>query len=352
MSLCGDTDTLFEYMRILASQELNPMIIPPDILKTILHKIEEDIKSNARLKLCEDPETNIWSYYGTVKLTLIVLQDYLMLILTIPFVDHSLHRNLYMVHNLPMLHPTLNVHAQYELESPYLATMMDGMLISLPTALDIKLCLMTNGHLCMFDQALYPVDNTNWCIYALFTNDMHKIKKNCILKTINRMTNLSYSLDGYLWAISGFVSEKLQVRCVMDTHAVTIHPPLQIMDMGNGCEAYSASIYIPAKSELTATMQSITRSQFFLDYNFNYTNISNFIAWYKTNFVNLIKEEIELLKAKVLKLPTMSMDIFDKTLETIDGHYPFSLSPKLILALLIVTGICFIMFGILFIWYK
>ena len=47
-------------MRNLASQELNPIIIPPDILKNILHRIETDIKSHARLKLCEDPETNIW----------------------------------------------------------------------------------------------------------------------------------------------------------------------------------------------------------------------------------------------------------------------------------------------------
>ena len=46
------------------------------------------------------------------------------------------------------------------------------------------------------------------------------------------------------------------------------------------------------------------------------------------------------------------MDIFDKTLETIDENYPFSLSPKLILALLILIGVCFIVFGILFIWYK
>ena len=138
----------------------------------------------------------------------------------------------------------------------------------------------------------------------------------------------------------------------METHVITIHPPLQIVDVGNGCEAYSASIYIPAKSELTATMQSITRSQFFLDYNFNYTNVSNFIVWYKTNFVNLTKEEIESLKAKMLKLPTMSMDIFDKTLEKIYENYPFTLSPKLILALLIITGVCFIAFGILFIWYK
>ena len=66
-------------------------------------------------------------------------------------------------------------------------------------------------------------------------------------------------------------------------------------------EAYSASIYIPAKSELTATMQSITRSQFFLDYNFNCTNVSNFIVWYKTNFVILTEKDIESLKAKMFK---------------------------------------------------
>ena len=48
----------------------------------------------------------------------------------------------------------------------------------------------------------------------------------------------------------------------------------------------------------------------------------------------------------------MPMDIFNKALETIDEHYPFSLSPKLILALLVITGICFIILGIQFIWYK
>ena len=170
-ALQGDIESLFEYMRALSSHKLNPMIISPDILKKILHRIEEDIISNARLKLCEDPKTNIWSYYGTLKFTPIVLDNYLMLILTIPLIDQSLHMNLYKVHNLPMLHPTLSVHAQYELEGSYLATMMEGMFISLPTALDVKLCLIMNGHLCMFNQALYPVDHTEWCIYALFIND-------------------------------------------------------------------------------------------------------------------------------------------------------------------------------------
>ena len=100
----------------------------------------------------------------------------------------------------------------------------------------------------------------------------------------------------------------------METHVIAIKPPLQIVDIGNGCEAYSASIYILVKSELTATLQSITQSQFFLDYNFNYTNASNFLIWHKTNFATLITNKIKTLKIKVLKLPTMSMEIIKMSL--------------------------------------
>ena len=77
-----------------------------------------------------------------IKLTPIVLQDYLMLILTVPLIDQSLQMNLYHVYNLPLLHPKLNVHAQCEIEGTYLATLMEGMFISLPSATDIKLCII------------------------------------------------------------------------------------------------------------------------------------------------------------------------------------------------------------------
>ena len=65
-----------------------------------------------------------------------------------------------------------------------------------------------------------------------------------------------------------------------------------------------------------------------------------------------MNKEIETLKAKMLKLPTMSMELFDNILENIDEDYSFSLSPKPILALLITIGICVIAIGIIFIWYK
>ena len=76
------------------------------------------------------------------------------------------------------------------------------------------------------------------------------------------------------------------------------------------------------------------------------------MVWCKSDFAKLTNEEIKTLKAKVLKLPAMSMEIFDNVLENIDEDYPFLLSPKLILALLVSMGICLIPAGIAFIWYK
>ena len=84
------------------------------------------------------------------------MKDTLMLILTVPLIDQSLEMNLYKIHNLPMLHPELKVQAMYELGISYLATLMEGMYIAIQDATDIKLCMMTQGHLCMFDQGFIP----------------------------------------------------------------------------------------------------------------------------------------------------------------------------------------------------
>ena len=80
--------------------------------------------------------------------------------------------------------------------------------------------------------------------------------------------------------------------------------------------------------------------------------MSNFLIWHKSDFAKLMTKEIETLKAKILKFSTMSMELFDNILENIDEDYPFSLSPKLILTLLIITGICVIAIGIIIIWYQ
>ena len=63
-ALKEDIDALYEYMRVLSTQQLNPLIMPPDILCQVLDQVKDGIRSNARLSLSEDPSQNIWTYYN------------------------------------------------------------------------------------------------------------------------------------------------------------------------------------------------------------------------------------------------------------------------------------------------
>ena len=85
------------------------MVFPPEIIHTQLQDVQTQMAHNPRLRLFDDLDNNIWGFYENVKVTLIVIGDFLMLILTIPLVDESLQMNLCKVHNLPLLHPDLQI---------------------------------------------------------------------------------------------------------------------------------------------------------------------------------------------------------------------------------------------------
>ena len=124
---------------------------------------------------------------------------------------------------------------------------------------------------------------------------------------------------------------------MLKSHVVTIKLPLQIIDVGNGCEALSSNVYIPAKSELTATLHLATQSMFFFGYNFCYSNISKYIIWFGFSFAKLFQSEIEKLRSKMVQLPPMNMALFQQKLNAIDEDYPLSIPPSTILTIQIVT---------------
>ena len=130
------------------------MVIPPEILRQMLKEVQVQIAPHPRLQLFEDIDKNIWVYYENIKIVPVVMNDFLMIILDIPLVDKSLEMNLYKVHNLPILHPDLKVEMTYELEGKYFATLMQGMYMTIPDETNIKICQMTQGQICMFDQAM------------------------------------------------------------------------------------------------------------------------------------------------------------------------------------------------------
>ena len=89
MSLQENVNAIYEYMRVLSTRRVNPLIIPPDSLRMVLAQAKEDMKRNPRLTLPEDPNINIWNYYSIMKVTPIIMKNFLLVILTIPLADQS-----------------------------------------------------------------------------------------------------------------------------------------------------------------------------------------------------------------------------------------------------------------------
>ena len=117
------------------------------------------------------------------------------------------------------------------------------------------------------DQALYSARAIKWCVYALFIQDEERVKEYCKYTISKVEQNLALSLGGYLWAISAVATKTLQIRCLLETHVVTIHPLLQIIYVGNGCEGFSSSVFIPAKSDQAVIKEIEPRWKYFLEFN-------------------------------------------------------------------------------------
>ena len=87
ISLEQNVNAMYECLRVLSSRQVNPLIIPPDSLRKVLAQVKEDMKRNPRVQLPEDLNINIWNYYSIMKITPIVMDDFLVIILTIPLTD-------------------------------------------------------------------------------------------------------------------------------------------------------------------------------------------------------------------------------------------------------------------------
>ena len=132
---------------------------------------------------------------------------------------------------------------------------------------------------------------------------------------------------------------------------VTIKPRLRIIDIGNGCEAFSSTLYIPAKSELTTTMQSLTRSQFFLNYNFQYVKMSAFVVFREMTFAQLTPEELTNLQANIQTLEPMDMKLFNEKLKLINENYPPTLPSWMILGGQVMSGAFILTEITLMVWF-
>ena len=69
------------------------------------------------MRLPYDPDMEgIWKYYKVIKITPIVIDKLLVILLTIPIIDSTLELNIYRVRNLPAITPWHKIATKYLLE--------------------------------------------------------------------------------------------------------------------------------------------------------------------------------------------------------------------------------------------
>ena len=91
----ANVDKIFEYLRVMTTQKASPAVIPPIALWELLRKVRAKMKPNPRLRLPYDPDTeDIWKYYKVIKITPVVIDKLLVILLTIPIIDSTLEMNI------------------------------------------------------------------------------------------------------------------------------------------------------------------------------------------------------------------------------------------------------------------
>ena len=185
----------------------------------------------------------------------------------------------------------------------------------------------------MLGQALYPMMHITWCIYALFVEYEARVQQDCKYEVKPFLDNRAQSLGGCMWAISSIEQEQLQIRCLKETQVIQIRLPLQVVYIGNGCEGYSPSMYIPAKSDLSGMEEIESRKEYFLKFNYVFQSDELVGVWWQFRSKLMTIKEAKNFVEEVEPLGTMDYSILNKHLEKVDNKYPWSLPiPPMVLA--------------------
>ena len=153
---------------IISAQKLTPALLSPLDLTSLLIKLETRLVSQPRLALPAWHGENGWYMYKFMKLSPFIISDTLHAVLHIPLVDKSQQIQLFWIHNIPPVHPTLQKSFQYTIHEEYLAIRLDRQYISFPLSTDIMVCQVSNGQFCCINSPLYTADTSKSYSYALF----------------------------------------------------------------------------------------------------------------------------------------------------------------------------------------
>jgi hypothetical protein len=317
-----------EYARVVGTDHGNAAVLPPNDLKVMLQAIQDKIDGDSRLALPALASTDLHSYYAMLTFrTFVIDKNTLVIVVEVPLVDKNLDLELYKVHVLPIVHPVLKVRFVYQVESRYLAISRSLGHMTLPREEEVNVCTATDGHLCFFNSALYPIDKASYCLLALYLRQDEVVRKKCRILTTKFEMNEAVSLGDGMWAISMVEEQRMVLTCPDSTRWIEIHPPLDTFQVPPSCEATGAGIYIPAIRILSTFAKVVSKRRMILNFHDSYvemTQYSNMIPL-QDKFQKLTPNQLAVLSKQLEKdMPPRLHSALSEVMNTcINENYPY-----------------------------
>jgi hypothetical protein len=225
-------------MNHMALGHLAPSVVSPEMLRSVLRKVEREIPET--LSLPHDPN-NIWNYYQTTVGVTVIHESTLITISTIPLVSQDDKYTLYRVHNVPM--PKGGLVASYVLEGVGLAVNLKGTQYMLLSAEELIRC---NAQSCALRAPRCSMARSKLCLVALFRNEQPKIRNNCKSIVGGGQLPFARNIRNGLWIVVTPDRITFSVICSQSRTTIAVDPPVGYVNLNMTCYAVADDITLPA----------------------------------------------------------------------------------------------------------
>ena len=128
-----------------------------------------------------------------------------------------------------------------------------------------------------------------------------------------------------------------------------IRAVLQIIYIGDGCEGYSPSLAIAAKTGITSNYNIDSRARFFISFNTEYQDQELIGLWVEIPVGYLNKEEIKDVVEQLPEKEPLNFDDINSTILQLK-EYPYEIKQWMILTALGIMATALIVTAVIIIW--
>ncbi|ESP03279.1 hypothetical protein LOTGIDRAFT_171626 [Lottia gigantea] len=245
-------------LNLLLLGHLSPSIIKPGSLRKLLIEIQRQLPPSVMLP--KDPRKNLWHYCRILNCITFIEDNKIIVVVNIPLLDSEGSFEIFKIHNFPMpmtnkkilskSKATFKMVASYRLEAEVIAINNDRTKYAILDRDETKRCSDPLIGFCQIRSPIYPINLSQLCIVALFTNNKEKIsqlckvyvKPNCILPMAKYITN-------GLWIVVTQRPIIFSIICHQTSFvhkSVTVRPPIQSIQLSPTCKAQNDYLELPA----------------------------------------------------------------------------------------------------------